>query len=270
MKRSNNYVSDKVLEFQSKGIYSFSLNKMREAFPDSSDQAIGLSLNRLVRKGKVVSVHKGFYVIVTPEYTQQGIVPAPLFVDGLMKHLKRKYYVGILNAAALHGAAHQQPQEYFVITELPALRAKKVKGLKIQYVPKTSFPSKGIEQRKTDTGYFQISSPELTAFDLVQFEDRVGGLNRVAKVMEELIEVFDINRLQELLKSKDLPYAYAQRLGYILDKVGENPYSDVLESYISESGKRIQNVPLKPKGKRSGFPIYQRWKIIENVKIDLS
>jgi hypothetical protein len=35
----------------------------------------------------------------------------------------------------------------------------------------------------------KISSPALTATDLVQFEKRIGGLNRAATVINELAEV---------------------------------------------------------------------------------
>lgn len=33
-----------------------------------------------------------------------------------MKFLGQPYYVGLLSAAALHGAAHHQPQEFQVVT----------------------------------------------------------------------------------------------------------------------------------------------------------
>lgn len=268
-KRDYNYLREKLLEMQSKGIYAFSLERIRSFFPGSSDQALALALNRLVKKGNIVSVHHGFYVIVPPEYAQQGILPIPLFIDSLMSHLKKRYYVGLINAAALHGAAHQQPQAYFVMTEMPALRMKITNGLKIHYLTKKKFPSVGIEQRKTDAGYFFISTPELTAFDLVQYENRIGGLNRVAQIIAELAEAIDVKKLQMLLKRNEIPYAYIQRLGFILQvKLKEHSISEILLDYLDQSKKRFHNVPLKSKGKRSGFPIDSRWRIIENVTID--
>ena len=35
----------------------------------------------------------------------------------MMAHLHRGYYVALLTAAAMHGAAHQAPQSFQVITE---------------------------------------------------------------------------------------------------------------------------------------------------------
>lgn len=270
MVKGNNYILDKAAELQSRGVYAFSLDEVREFFPQQSPQALALALNRAVRKGRIKSVHKGYYVIISPEYALQGALPPPLFIDGLMNHLRRPYYVGLLNAAAYHGAAHQQPQEFTVITGLPALRMKQSKSIRIHFVARKALPVTGIEQRKTDTGYFNISGPELTAFDLIQFEDRVGGLNRVFQVLSELMDSMDEERLVRVLEQSDIAPAYVQRLGYMLEKVEEsNPLAETLRVYLQKREKPLQRVPLKPKGKRTGYPIHSQWKIIENVKIDV-
>ena len=39
-----------------------------------------------------------------------------LWIDDLMRFHHVPYYVGLLSAAALHGAAHQQPQEFQVVS----------------------------------------------------------------------------------------------------------------------------------------------------------
>lgn len=267
--KGNNYILDKAAELQSRGVYAFSLEDMRGFFPEQSHQALALALNRAVKKRRIKSVHKGYYVIIPPEYASQAAPPPPLFVDGLMKHLERPYYVGLLNAAAYHGAAHQQPQGFTVITSLPALRMKESKSIKIQFVAKKAMPVTGVEQRKTDSGYLNISGPELTAFDLIQFEDRVGGLNRVSQVLTELIDSMDSERLARVLERSEIAPAYLQRLGYLMEKVEENnPLSDVLTAFL-QKGKKLQRVPLKSKGKRTGYPIHPEWKIIENLKIEI-
>lgn len=270
MVKGNNYILDKAAEMQSKGVYAFSLADMRKSFPEQSDQALALALNRAVKKGRVKSVHKGYYVIVPPEYSAQGLPPPPLFIDGLMKHLQRQYYVGLLNAAAYHGAGHQQPQEFTVVTGLPPLRMKQSRSMKIQFVAKKEIPAVGIEQRKTDTGYFNISGPELTALDLVQFEDRIGGLNRASQVLNELADNLDPLKLRQFFDQYKPSTAYVQRLGHLLENVTENDaLCDSVEMYLLDQGKRLQRVPLKSKGKRSEYRVNDRWKIIENMKIDI-
>ena len=39
------------------------------------------------------------------------------YIDSLMRHEKRSYYVGLLTAAAAHGAAHQAGMEFQVVTD---------------------------------------------------------------------------------------------------------------------------------------------------------
>ena len=54
-----NYVDKFIIELQSEGRYSFSLEELRQRFR-FSNEAIKLSLKRLSQKGKIVSVRKGF------------------------------------------------------------------------------------------------------------------------------------------------------------------------------------------------------------------
>ncbi|MGH7573003.1 MAG: type IV toxin-antitoxin system AbiEi family antitoxin domain-containing protein [Gemmatimonadota bacterium] len=40
-------------------------------------------------------------------------------IDDLMRFLEQPYYVGLLSAAAIHGAGYQQPMVFQVITDQP-------------------------------------------------------------------------------------------------------------------------------------------------------
>src|SRR3546814_4401892 len=114
-------IEEDVNNTMAKGMYSFSWGKLKGNF-DLSDKALYQALFRLSAKGKIALVRRGFYAIITPEYSRYGMLPPHLFIDDLMKSLNKRYYIGLFSAAALHGAAHQQPMEYYVLTEKPALR----------------------------------------------------------------------------------------------------------------------------------------------------
>lgn len=250
------------------GKNAFSLDKAEHELPQHSETAIKRSLNRLSRKGKIVSAHKGYYVIVTPQYSSRGILPPALFIDGLMRFLGRPYYVGLLNAAAFYGAAHQVPQEFFVFTTFPAMRPTVKKGIKINYISKKEIPNNLLEERKTETGTIRVSSPELTAADLVQHSKRVGGLNRVVEVLSELIDAIRIEKLnREFIHS--VPTSVIQRLGYLLETViGAESLAEGLYRSADVNGERFFPVPLNPTGRKSGFPMETRWNIIVNETID--
>jgi predicted transcriptional regulator of viral defense system len=171
------------------GRYGFPLSVLRKNFEEQTEVAIKSALKRLADKGKILSVYKGYYLILPPQYASKGMLPPALFLDTFMKFLERPYYVALLNAAAYHGASHQQPQEFFVVTNFPVLRPTNKKGLKINYISIQHIPEKLLAQRKTEAGYLNISNPALTATDLIQFEKRIGGLNRATTVLNELAEI---------------------------------------------------------------------------------
>jgi predicted transcriptional regulator of viral defense system len=251
------------------GKYAFALHELRAGFPEQTDIAHKFALKRLVDKGLIVSIHKGYYLIIPPQYRAKGILPPTLFLDAFMTALERPYYLALLNAAAYHGASHQQPQEFFVVTGFPVLRPMQKKGLKINYISKKEIPASLLDTRKTEAGYLKISNQALTATDLIQYAKRVGGLNRVATVLAELAEsiqpdAFDDNLLEHV------PVTALQRLGYLLDKVFDNqPLANALYQALQKNGSPLFRIPLKASAPEKGFASDERWKVIVNTQIEL-
>jgi len=83
-----------------------------DAVTDASAAAIKMTLYRLKQSGAIVTPRRDFFVVVPREYRAAGCPPASWFIDDLMRHMGRRYYVGLLTAAALHGAGHQQPMAF--------------------------------------------------------------------------------------------------------------------------------------------------------------
>lgn len=264
--RAYNYLEFYLQNVQAEGKLYFTLDAVKKEFPNYSENALQTNLKRLSKKNKVRSVLKGFYIIIPPEYYSRRILPPELFLDALFKHLERPYYLGLLSAAAFHGAAHQQPQESYVFINKPPLRPTKVEGIKINYVVKSNLPKIGVEKRKTETGYLNISSPELTAIELIEYQQRVGGLNRVATVLYELTDIISPDKLQEILQNK-ISIASLQRFGYMLDCVlKKKELASVIENYLTD--KKLFRVPLSSTLKKNGAATNLVWKVIENLKIE--
>jgi hypothetical protein len=95
----------------------FSPSQPLRAETAKTEKAVERSLSRLREHGTIASPRKGFYVIVPPEYRAAGCLPASWFIDDLMKFIKEPYYIGLLSAAELFGAAHHRPQELQVISK---------------------------------------------------------------------------------------------------------------------------------------------------------
>jgi len=266
--KTNNYILTWIEKLQSRGKIAFSYNEVITDFPEKSENAIIQSLSRLSKRGRVVPIYKGFYLIIPPEYYAREILPPILFIDYLMEFLAKPYYVGLLSAAALYGAAHQQPQEFFVITNTKQLATQK-KGIKINYVIKKMIPVEFLDKRKTETGYVKVSSPELTAFDLVYYNNRIGGLNRTCAVLNELTESINPKKLEhDLLKLFSV--ATIQRLGYIFDSVlNEDHIANKLWKASQDLNMKFFRQPLNTFKKSSGYITDPRWKIVINTEIDI-
>src|SRR5690554_1703449 len=159
------------------------------------------------------------------------MLPVNLFIDDLMRSLGKQYYVALLSAAALQGASHQAVMEYYVVTDYPPVRSVKNKKIVINFFTKKEWDKDLVLQRKTDAGYINVSYPELTAFDLLNYGDF--SINRIASILEELSEAFDAKRLKHALKRAST--ATIQRLGYLLDTVNSgHAYGKVLKQELSK------------------------------------
>mgnify|MGYP001025864267 FL=1 len=250
-------------ELQSQGRYAFTFEELRNRFK-SSEKTLLQGLYRYKTKKQIAQIRKGFYVIIPPNYSNQGMLPPYLFIDDLMKSLNKPYYVALLSAAALYGAAHQQPMEYFVIAETPAPRSINNKKLKVSFFSKNSWEQDDIVQKTTDAGYLNVSSPELTALDLLAYVDKI-GINRAVTVLEELAQAMKAAALSKTAKRyPNTPVI--QRLGYILDKaLGEKKLSDPLLKILNE--RNASSVLLVTQKEKQG-ELDETWKVIKNIEIE--
>jgi predicted transcriptional regulator of viral defense system len=62
------------------GKYAFALHELRAGFPGQTDIAHKFALKRLVDKGLITSIHKGYYLIIPPQYRSNGVLPLGRFI----------------------------------------------------------------------------------------------------------------------------------------------------------------------------------------------
>jgi predicted transcriptional regulator of viral defense system len=256
-------LAELVDRFQESGRYTFSREEALKKL-SLNTESLKKAISRLAAKDRIAVPRRGFYVVVPLEYRIAGAPPASWFIDQLMLHLGRPYYVGLLSAAALFGAAHQQPQEYQVVTDQPQ-RLMHVGRNRIRFLVKRNAAKVAIEEHKTDTGTIRVSTPEATAIDLFRYTAVAGGLDNVATLLSELAERIDERRLIEAAKA-DGEMAFLQRLGYILENFAPGGHSSKLAEWVNERNPR--NAPLNPGKPIKGQPVNRRWRIIVNDIIE--
>lgn len=227
----------------SAGRVVFTRDEARKALGNSAGAFLDAA-ERQQRKHHLVSPRQGFYIIVPPQYLAWGAPPPAWYIHDLMRQEGCPYYVGLLKAAELHCATHQAVMEFQVITNkrLPELRIGRSNI--VFYYRKALEPiAPGITDRKTDTGHMKLSSPELTALDLLRYPHAGGGLDNIATVIADLAEHLDAGKLAAL--ATEYERSVSQRLGYLLDLFNHNKRAEALHRMLAKSST-VPWIELEP------------------------
>jgi predicted transcriptional regulator of viral defense system len=223
-----------------------------------SEAAVRSGLQRLMDQRRIFSPARGFYVVVPAEYRSWGVVPAMWFIDPMMRHLDRDYYVGLMSAAEAHGAAHQRPQVFQVITDR-ALRNRDVERVQLRMYAKRSINPNGVQRVNTHTGTAAVSTPELTVIDMAARLEHVGGLDNLATVVQELVSdgLLDARRFATVAASE--ARASVRRAGWLIEQ-----FTDVQLDEAADLDPNAEPVNLDPFGERRGH-VDPRWGVRVNA-----
>lgn len=256
-------LSELVDSYQASGRYVLTREQALAAL-EVSGEALKKAVQRLVAKRRLAAVRRGFFVIVPVEYREAGAPPPAWFVDDLMKYYGQPYYVGLLSAAALHGAAHQQPQEFQIVTN-EQLRPAVVGRARLRFFRKRDIERTPTMEMRTETGAIRVSTPEATALDLLRYLEAAGHLGNVVTVLAELAEKMNAQRLADIAKVEGDVYT-AQRLGYLLEQVGAGEVGAALAAWIAEQRPRF--VPLRSDRPARRAAKDARWRVLVNEKVE--
>ena len=265
-----NNINAWVEDLPKRGRLCFSKTDVEQQFPNLTGHNLLIALNRLVVKKKIQSVWRGFYAVILPDYGLEGIVPPIDYIDHLMRHLGKQYYIGLLTAAELYGAAHQAPQEFLVISSSTKLRKKVEQNVKINFVAKKTIPQKQLTQMMTRSCYVNVSNPLLTAYDLICYSKNIGGINRAATVINDLSEKIRFTNIDKKFIQSFAPVV-TQRLGYIFEELGFEELSNKLYRKAEIAGQKFRKTTLIVVDKTkdlSKYPVNDKWQLIINEQID--
>lgn len=220
------------------------------------------ALRRLGRLGVVASPRQGFFVSVPPRYRADGCPPVEWFIDSLMRHLGRSYYVGLESAAALHGASCDPPRALQVITD-GFVRDIEVGCARIHFHDTRRLEGAARERRSVGGAMMLVATPETTAFDLLGFPDESGDWLRRAQLIAEIADGLD----PEALASGALRVARSQvqRLGWLLELTERLELADALAGTLQ--GRRLRPTPLVPGRAADHGTVHPRWRVVANVAL---
>jgi predicted transcriptional regulator of viral defense system len=256
------FAADLIADLASRGRYHFTTNEAA-ALLGSSVVAARAALRRLQHKGVIATPHRGFHMIVPPEYRRIGCLPAEQFMPQLMQHLGLDYYAALLTAGRYHGAAHQQPQVFQVVVAKNRT-AIACGDVRVAFVARHNVADMPTARFNTPRGHLVVSTREATAFDLVGYPQHAGGLDNVTTVLSELAEILDPEILASLAPLSPVPWA--QRLGYLLDQVGAAEKTEPLARYVADTVNEATS--LVPSRALEDGPYDARWRLTINVQVE--
>lgn len=247
---------------QAHGRYTFTKEEASRAV-QLEDPNLRVYLGRLVRQGRLAMPRRGFFVIVPLEYQSQGAPPPPWFIDALMTEEGRGYYVALLSAAAIHGAGHQQPQEFQVMVESQRKPAKAGRH-RLAFFVRAAAELMPHMEVKTPTGTMLVSTKGTTLLDLVAYHRHIGGLSHAATIVAELAADLDPQDLLRAAKRNEP--ATLQRLGYLLELTGWPDPAIAVENMLKTRKHTV--VKLRADLPGSGATLSKRWSLWINDQIE--
>lgn len=245
----------------SRGCYTITRAEASKAL-DRQGSALDKILQRLKKSGWLLPLGDSFFVIVDPLHQGIGSIPPAWFLGAWAQFKALEYYVSGVSAAEIHGAAHQRPQVFQIVVNR-SIRPFRIPSVNIMFLYKKRISSIMWESKKVPTGFFRVSTPEVTAYDLLALRRACPSIDRIATIYVELGEMIRADALARLF-TLNCETAILQRLGWLLDRTGWSKITGRLAEKLKahQMNWTLLQPGLDAPGRRN-----KKWRIIENTDV---
>lgn len=200
---------------EQEGMEVFLYRDARRILGGSQDSTKGV-LRRLRKKGRILEIEKGKYLLVPSRAGVEGSWSQVPYL--LVPRLVEEYYVGFWSALNHWGLTEQVPRTVFVATTKQK-RPVEFGPTTFRFVrisPKKFF---GTTDTKIAGGSFRISDREKTIVDCLDFPHYAGGMDEITKALWEGRNELDFAKLMRHAKRQGVG-VLLRRLGYLLEVMG--------------------------------------------------
>jgi hypothetical protein len=177
-----------------------------------------------------VSRLQSFFLIVPPEHRGRGAPPVEWWLGDYFRWLGAPYYLALLSAAGSHGSNPQGLQATQVMTGAPR-RVLMVGELRVHFFVKRRMERTPTQELANAYAPTRVSTPAATVFDLIRYAGRIGGIGRAVETLRPLLPKISPTELRQVLQA-EAEVATAQRLGYVLEKLGQTKLADVVDEWL--------------------------------------
>lgn len=211
----------------------------------------------LTRKGRVIKLEKGKYLLVPIKAPNQQWMPNE-FILAKLWMADIPYYIGYFTAYHYWGFTEQVPQTIYVLnTKKSCKRTIGNTSYEATKIEKNKYY--GIKKIKIEDQEVNISDKERTLVDFIY--NPIGSFENLEAVIKGNINKIDPDKFIKYL-IKFPVVSVRKRGGYILQKYGFN--STLLKKLKAKIGKQNTYVALDPANKTRKGKTNKDWQIIVN------
>lgn len=236
---------------ESRGKLNLRTADIAQALPGVSADALRQALHRQQRKGRIVRASRGsqHWVIIPLQDASAGAPPLESWLDAyLSKTLGLPYYVGLLSAAEVYGASPQAVMVTQVMVP-KARRPMQVGRHRLVFLARSRAADMPTAWHETPQGRFKVSTPAITALELVARQQTAGGISRVMEVLQGLLPDITKDGLSAALDALD-EIPTAQRIAALFMRVNHPDLADLVATWLGT--KRTRRIPLSPEATDAG------------------
>jgi len=202
-----------LFSLEEKGISVFTTKDAKKIL-DSGSASAWLVISGLKKKGRIMQIERGKYLLVPARAGIEGYWAESPWV--IVPHLIDVYYVGFWTAMNYWGMTEQIPYTVFVATT-KRKNDLKFGNQKFEFVTLSKKKFFGFVQEKVGkTETFNISSKEKTIVDALMHPEYCGGMPEAAKAMWNARDDVDWSKVLDMSRRVGVSVVL-RRLGYLLN-----------------------------------------------------
>lgn len=226
------------------GVVSLTIQELTER-TGATRQAAFRAVHDAKVENRLFSPAKGLYVLVPPRYRSRGAVPADWYIDDMMRHMGRTYYLGFLTAAARHGASHQASQLFRVMVDT-ITRDRDIGSHRLRFHRVSEIEERATREIMGPTGRLTVATPETCVLDFAERPDLGGGIGTILEVVPELD--LDVDALVHEAEARSR--AVQRRCGWLLSRTHPDLGLDRLREMVEPDVSHP--TPVVPGGEAHG------------------
>ena len=228
---------------------------VQKLFPDKNKASRVLVF--LTRKGRILKIEKGKYILVPIKAPNQQWMPNEFLIADLWMG-ETPYYIGYFTMYNYWGFTEQIPRTIFVLNTEKS-RKTIIQNIRFQAVKIDQSKFYGVQKIKIEDSQVCISDKERTLVDFAY--NPLGSMRNFESALQDNIKEIDLEKFIRYLKRFPV-VSVRKRAGFLLDELGCK--SKLLDELRVSASKQKPIILLNPFNQSRQGKVNKEWQVIVN------